>query len=775
MPLHLGKKSYSAAIDAAMKKDRIILVATKKEIDSPVETDEESQTEELYSIGTKARILQVLKMPDRTLRVLVEGQTRARITQVSTVDNYSVAQFSLIEDHDSLDKKSISLMKLLQDSFDEYTKISPGIPKEIRDMIRKAEFPDKLIDLVCGNSKIQIEQKIELLEIEEGHRRLEKTAQYLQTEIEFSHLQKKIKFKVKEKMEQKQKEYFLNEQIREINKELGRIPEEIDDMASLDQKLEAKNLPPEVYEKAKKELNRLNSLQPISPESGILRFYLEWIIDLPWNSRSEDNIDIALAKRILNEDHFGLEKPKERILDFIAVTQLNKRAKGPILCFTGPPGTGKTSLGRSVARALNRSFVRISLGGVRDEAEVRGHRKTYIGALPGKIIQSMKKAKTVNPVFLLDEIDKLNSDFRGDPSSALLEVLDPEQNSTFVDHYLELPYDLSQVMFIATANSVHKIPPALRDRMEVIELPGYTDIEKIQIAENFIIPKQLKENGLGWAEIHFTKNALSRITSDYTMESGVRNLERMVANIIRKTSRKVIEQGFASKSDEEKKANPFKTTITEKKIVHLLGKRMYSKDLLFKTNLPGNINGLAWTEAGGTLLPVEAITYDGKANLILTGNLGDVMKESAQTAFSYIKANREIFNLPKDFATEKDIHLHVPEGAIPKDGPSAGITMAAAIYSAFSQKIPNADFAMTGEITLTGKVLPIGGLKEKVLAAYRNKITNIILPDTNKMDLEDIPKEVRAKINFFFVETAQEVISILFNPNSGSQENSNGS
>ncbi len=503
----------------------------------------------------------------------------------------------------------------------------------------------------------------------------------------------------------------------------------------------------------------------MSPESGVLRTYLEWIADLPWSNQSEDNYNIKLAETILDEDHFDMKKPKERVLDFIAVHQLKESMKGPILCFVGPPGTGKTSLGRSVARALNREFIRISLGGVRDEAEIRGHRKTYVGALPGKILQSLKKAGTINPVFLLDEIDKMASDYKGDPSSALLEVLDPEQNSTFVDHYLELPYDLSKVMFITTANSAYSIPHPLRDRMEVIETPGYTDLEKEKIASSFIIPKQVKENGLEWADIKFRKSAILSIIRNYTMESGVRNLEREIAAVVRKVARKAVTEGYSSPEkieDRPEIKKNFKITISAKNLHIFLGHEKFNGDLVYNQSSPGLVHGLAWTEMGGRLLPVEVALLKGTGKLILTGSLGDVMKESAQIGLSFIRSYHETFGIDADFQKEMDIHIHVPQGAIPKDGPSAGITLTSAMLSALTDQPIIANTAMTGEITLTGRVLPIGGVKEKVLAAYRNKMTTVLLPLENKKDIEELPVEVKSSITFIFASSVKEALLTLF-------------
>ena len=529
----------------------------------------------------------------------------------------------------------------------------------------------------------------------------------------------------------------------------------------LERRIKEANPPKEVLAKAESEIKRLSRLQPMSPESGVLRTYLEWIADLPWSKKSTDNKDIDLAAKILDEDHYNMKKAKERILDFIAVRQLKESMKGPILCLVGPPGTGKTSLGRSIARALDREFVRVSLGGVKDEAEIRGHRKTYVGALPGKVIQSMKKAGTVNPVFLLDEIDKMSSDFRGDPSSALLEVLDPQQNNTFVDHYLEMPYDLSKVMFLTTANSLHTIPYPLLDRMEIIEIPGYTDFEKERIASQFIIPRQLEENGLEWADISFQKSAILNIIRKYTMESGVRNLEREIATVIRKIARKAVSGGYSEKSEEA-----FKVTVTSKSLKKHLGNPRFEDDIVYKKNRKGLVYGLAWTEMGGKILPIEASLLKGTGKLILTGSLGDVMKESAQIALSFIREHFREFNLESDFHEEIDIHIHVPQGAIPKDGPSAGITMTTAMISALTEKIVRPQTAMTGEITLTGRILPIGGVKEKVLAAYRNKMTAVILPEENRKDTEELPSEVLREIDFFYADSIQNAMKNLFEDNS---------
>lgn len=754
IPIVVSQEIYLQSLETAMKGERLVFVVTKKLVEAE-EGDSNKIVEEIYQTGTVCKVFQIFKGPGKTIQALIEPRARATIKKVVSQGTYPAIQVELIPLDDKIDNSRRAYMKILQENFAEYSISNRNINDETKKKIANAEFPNQLVDLVAGAVKFSLIQKIELMQITNTNFRLEKSIEYLQMLMEMNSLQRRIEVSVRTKLDKKQKEYFLNEQIKQINKELGKGIDEEDEIEALRKRISEKELPDEVREKVNKEFSHLQSLQPMSPESGILRFYIDWILDLPWSEKSEDNKDIKKAEAVLNNDHYDLRKPKERILDFIAIKQLNETARGPILCFVGPPGTGKTSLGKSVANALDREFIRISLGGVRDEAEIRGHRKTYIGALPGKIIQSMKKAKTINPVFLLDEIDKMSSDFRGDPASALLEVLDPEQNYNFTDHYLELPYDLSKVMFICTANSAHNIPVPLRDRMEMIEIPGYTDYEKIKIAQDFILPKQMKENGLELATIALEQKALSKIISEYTMESGVRNLERQIANIIRKVGRKAIEEGTTDLTQ-------INETITIEKIPTLLGKPKFNRDVLFKTPKIGNINGLAWTEAGGTLLPVEAITFEGKGDLILTGSLGDVMKESARTAFSYIKAHRNQFGLTKDFHSKIDIHLHVPEGAIPKDGPSAGITIAAALFSTFAKQKPKSYFAMTGEITLTGKVLAIGGLKEKTLAAYRNGMKEIILPFDNKKDLEDIPEEIRKKLKFHFVKEADEVIETLF-------------
>ena len=760
-------------------------------------------------MGTLAKVLQLLRLPDGTLRVIIEGKERGIIQRFTPGRGGHFVLVKPIIPSRENPQELKDFEKSIRHEFKIYQSFNKQTAPEVISSVEDARDPDQLVDILTGNLKFTKEDKIHILETVKSRKRMELLAILLTSENKLLSLQKDINLKVRKRMEQNQKEYFLNEKIREINRELGRNEEEMDEAKELENQIRAKNPPEEVLEKAAKECRRLSKLQPMSPESGVLRTYLEWLGDLPWSKRSRDIRDIRRAAEILDEDHYNMAKPKERILDFIAVRQLRSDLKGPILCFVGPPGTGKTSLGKSVARALGREFVRISLGGVRDEAEIRGHRKTYIGALPGKILQSMKRTGVMNPVFLLDEIDKLSSDFRGDPASALLEVLDPEQNASFVDHYLEVPFDLSGVLFITTANSVHAIPSPLRDRMEVIEIPGYTEYEKTHIATDFLIPKQREENGLGDADIKFQQTALLTLIRKYTMESGVRNLEREIGSIIRKIARKAIASGklplppesegneggpaendgaatpqeathpqigespelpspeepVSARGEEGIKPiappKPFSCVVTPKAIRKYLGKERFQEDLLYQQARPGLAHGLAWTEMGGTLLPVEASTLEGSGELILTGSLGDVMKESAKTAHSFIRAHTNRFKIPKSFPKKMDIHIHVPEGAIPKDGPSAGITLTAALLSALTGLPLREKVAMTGEITLTGRVLAIGGLKEKVLAAHRNKMATILLPEANRKDTDELPREVTAQVNFVFTQSLIEALDFL--------------
>ncbi len=767
VPFFVGRKKSIRAVQEAMGKGKVLFLATQKQ-----DKDEEPNQEDIYPIGTVARILQMLKLPDGTIRLLVEGNERANIVRYLESQTYFKVQVRAIEESPALDAGVDALMRAVVKEFNRYNALYKKIPKEILAGIDKVETPHKLVNMISSNIPIKVEKKIELLSQIDIRQRLENLATTLVMETQVLEIEQKITSKVRKKLEKTQKEYFLQEQLKEIHKELGTDKEDPTGAKDLETKLKDKDLPGEIFERCEKELKRLVRMQPISPESAVLRTYLEWIVDLPWNESTQEIRDIEHARKILDEDHYDLKKVKERVLDFIAVRLLNQdRVKGPILCFVGPPGTGKTSLGKSVARALGRNFVRISLGGVRDEAEIRGHRKTYVGALPGKILQSMRKANSRNPVFLLDEVDKMSSDFRGDPASALLEVLDPEQNSTFMDHYLEVQYDLSHVMFITTANSVHNIPYPLRDRMEIIHIPGYSEFEKLKIAQAFLIPKQIEQNGLAWAKISFQEPAILKIIRSYTMESGVRNLERQIATVLRKIARKAVKKGVPSEEpigegteegERRPAKNSFSATVTPKRVVEYLGNESFQEKVLDPKEKPGLVYGLAWTELGGRLLPVEVALLEGKGELILTGSLGEVMKESAQTSLSYLRANADILGIKPDFNKNRDIHIHVPEGSIPKDGPSAGITITAAMLSALRETAIQKGFTMTGEITLTGRLLPIGGIKEKVLAAHRNRMTDVLMPDMNRKDIDELPREVHSSMKFHFAETILDALLILF-------------
>lgn len=786
-PFFVSKEGSRKALDEAMGGDRNIFIAFQKG------TEETPALKDLHPVGTICHILQVLKLPDGNTRVLVEGKSRAVLESFHPKKEIMWGQFEPLPEDRNTGRDVVNLMQSIQGFFKEYVGLKGKVPREVFNTVMRADTPDKLISQVCTFLPLPVEQKIPFLAEKETLARLENLAILLETENQLLSLKEDINTRVRKRIEKSQKDYFLNEQIKEMQKEIG--TDEEDNLSlggngsgtgnELETRLKNLNLPEEVRQKTEQEGKRLSRLQPMSPESGILRTYLEWIADLPWNIVTEDRKDIQAAAEILDQDHYDLKTAKERILDFIAIRQLQEAVKGPILCLVGPPGTGKTSLGRSVARALNRKFVRISLGGVRDEAEIRGHRKTYVGALPGKIIQSLKKAGSCNPVFLLDEIDKISTDYRGDPASALLEVLDPEQNATFVDHYLEVPFDLSKVMFITTANSVHSIPLPLLDRMEVIEIPGYTEYEKKNIARDFIIPKQKSENGLGNGDIRFEEKALGYLIRNYTLESGVRSLEREIGKIIRKIAREGITEyqerpgryrihadtlhrntgmsGYRiTPENDTPNLNGLVFNVTVDRVKDFLGKERFTETDLNREQRCGIAVGLAWTEAGGRVLPVEATMLEGDGKLMLTGKLGDVMKESAQIALSFIKANTEDLKVPADFYKGKDIHIHVPEGAIPKDGPSAGITMTAALVSAI-RKIPlNKGIAMTGEITLTDRLLPIGGVKEKVLAAHRHGIKTVLLPQKNKRDKEDLPDEVRNALKFHFADSVKEALTRLF-------------
>ena len=782
VPFFVGRRRSIRAVEEALSRGKLLFLAAQKR-----DTEEEPEEQDIHPVGTVAKILQTLKLPDGTIRLLVEGAERANIVRfLDTRETYRVQVRTIAEVRET-DPEIAALMRAVLTQLGRYNAVQKKIPQEIVAGIEKADSPDQLVNLVCSNAAFKLERKVELLAQVDPRQRLESLATLLSEEAQILEYEDKINTRVRKRMERVQKEYFLQEQLKEIHRELGTDKDDPSGARELEERLKAKGLSEEARSKCERELRRLARMQPLSPESAVLRTYLEWIADLPWSERTEDNADLSHARAILDEDHYDLKKVKERVLDFIAVRLLNQdRLKGPILCFVGPPGTGKTSLGKSVARALGRRFVRVSLGGVKDEAEIRGHRKTYVGALPGKILQSLKKAGTRNPVFLLDEVDKMGSDFRGDPASALLEVLDPEQNSTFMDHYLEVQYDLSDVLFITTANSAHNIPHPLRDRMEVIQIPGYTEFEKAHIAEAFLIPKQLRENGLGWADIRFRRSAILKIIRSYTMESGVRSLERQIAMVMRKIARRAVRKGLVpvrvseAEPDSLRKAEPhraseaqppqtneaqsFRVVVTTRRVVAFLGRETFPEKNPFSQAKPGLVHGLAWTEMGGTLLPVEVALLEGSGELILTGNLGEVMKESAQTALSFLRANAGLFRMPAAFTKERDIHVHVPEGSIPKDGPSAGISITAALLSAASGLTVHPGHTMTGEITLTGRLLPVGGVKEKVLAAHRNRFTHVLLPEDNRKDVEELPREVRATLHFLFAESIQEALFAVFPP-----------
>jgi ATP-dependent Lon protease len=743
MVLHLdvGREKSVSALEQAMVDDHLILLSTQEEIhiDEPTE-------EQIYKVGTIAHVKQMLKLPNGTIRVLVEGLNRARINKFIENDKYMQVSVTNVVDEDDHSSETEALMRSVLKQFEQYIKLSKKITAETLSTVQDIEEPGRLADVIASHLSLKIKDKQEILETLHVSKRLEKILDILSNEKEVLELERKIGQRVKKSMEKTQKEYYLREQMKAIQKELGDKEGRAGEVEQLREKLDESGVPERIRAKIEKELDRYEKMPPASAESGVIRTYIDWLLALPWTKQSEDRIDIVEAEKILDEDHYGMEKPKERVLEYLSVQKLVNKIKGPILCFVGPPGVGKTSLARSISRSLGREFVRISLGGVRDEAEIRGHRRTYVGALPGRIIQGMKTAGTINPVFLLDEIDKMAHDFRGDPASAMLEVLDPEQNNTFSDHYIEETYDLSKVMFVTTANTTHTIPRPLLDRMEMIYIPGYTEEEKKHIALNHLLPKQMKDHGLSKKELQVQDDAVLKVVRRYTREAGVRNLEREMATVCRKAA-KVIVSG-------EKK----KVVVTEKTLEQLLGNPKFRYGLAEVEDQVGVATGLAWTSVGGDTLSIEVTALPGKGKLTLTGKLGEVMKESAQAAFSYIRSKSEQLDIDPDFHEKTDIHIHVPEGAIPKDGPSAGITMATALVSALSGKAVSKVVGMTGEITLRGRVLPIGGLKEKSLAAHRAGLKNIIIPKDNEKDIDDIPESVRNELTFYPVEHMDEVL-----------------
>ncbi|HHT7130073.1 TPA: endopeptidase La [Bacillus cereus] len=743
MVLHLdvGRDKSIQALEQAAMDENIIFLAMQKEmnIDDPKEDD-------IYSVGTVAKVKQMLKLPNGTLRVLVEGLHRAEVIEFIEEENVVQVSIKTVTEEVEDDLEEKALMRTLLEHFEQYIKVSKKVSNETFATVADVEEPGRLADLIASHLPIKTKQKQEILEIVSVKERLQTLISIIQDEQELLSLEKKIGQKVKHSMERTQKEYFLREQMKAIQTELGDKEGKGGEVEELREKIEQSGMPEETMKAALKELDRYEKLPASSAESGVIRNYIDWLLALPWTEATEDIIDLAHSEEILNNDHYGLEKVKERVLEYLAVQKLTNSLKGPILCLVGPPGVGKTSLARSIATSLNRNFVRVSLGGVRDESEIRGHRRTYVGAMPGRIIQGMKKAKTVNPVFLLDEIDKMSNDFRGDPSAALLEVLDPEQNHNFSDHYIEEPYDLSKVMFVATANTLSSIPGPLLDRMEIISIAGYTELEKVHIAREHLLPKQLKEHGLRKGNLQVRDEALLEIIRYYTREAGVRTLERQIAKVCRKVAKIIVT------------AERKRIVVTEKKIVDLLGKHIFRYGQAEKTDQVGMATGLAYTAAGGDTLAIEVSVAPGKGKLILTGKLGDVMKESAQAAFSYIRSRAEELQIDPNFHEKNDIHIHVPEGAVPKDGPSAGITMATALISALTGIPVSKEVGMTGEITLRGRVLPIGGLKEKTLSAHRAGLTKIILPAENEKDLDDIPESVKENLTFVLASHLDEVL-----------------
>ncbi len=746
LPLVVMQKTSIQLVDEAMAQHRIIgLIVAKEQVN-----DDAYTKGDLHTVGTSALILKMAKTEDNKLQLLVQGLGRFRTKDYLKGKPYLQARVEHVKDEEKRDKELKALMSNMTGQFSRIAELSPGMPQEIVVMANSIQEPGILADMITSTINCTLEEKQAILEIFDVKKRLKEVTRLVNYQLEILELGNKIQSQVKGDMDKRQREYFLREQLKAIKEELGEKDEatvEIDDYRA---KIEEKNLPEDARKEAERELDRLARMHPSSSEYTVASTYLDWLTTLPWNESTVDNIDIKKARKILDQDHFGLLKAKKRILEYLAVRKLKPESKGPILCFVGPPGTGKTSLGRSIARALGRQFFRISLGGVRDEAEIRGHRRTYVGALPGRIIQGIRRSGSNNPVFMLDEIDKVGSDFRGDPSSALLEVLDPEQNFSFSDHYLDVPFDLSKVMFITTANILDTIPPALRDRMEVLRLLGYTLDEKIKIANRYLIPRQRDAHGLKSKQISFTKGAVKHIISGYTREAGLRNLEREIASICR---------GVAAKIAEGEETSVF---IKVKDVSIYLGPVRLTPEVKTRVSTPGVAMGLAWTQTGGELLFIEATAMKGNKALTLTGQLGDVMKESATAALSFIRSNSALLGIPDDYFDNHDIHIHVPAGAIPKDGPSAGVTMLTALTSLLTDKTIKKDLAMTGEITLRGQVLPVGGIKEKVLAAHRAGIKTIIIPNWNEKDLQDIPKEVQEKIHFHFVDRMEDVLKIAF-------------
>jgi ATP-dependent Lon protease len=742
VPLFVGRDKSIKALEYAMSHQKEIFLSAQKDakVDDPQKAD-------IYSFGTLGNVLQLLKLPDGTVKALIEGKQRGQIENYLDNQEFFMVEVRRVPDPRTSDLETKALVRTIGVAFEDYAKLNNKISQEVVATVVSIEDPIRIADTIAGHLALKVRDKQEILETEDLNRRLEKLFEKIRNEISILRLEQRLKTRVKKQMEKTQKDYYLNEQMRAIQKEMGTKDDFKAELDELEKKIKRKRLSKEAHGRVKQEFKKLKMMSPMSAEATVVRNYIDWILSLPWHDKTKDKLDIAEAEGILDEDHYGLEKPKQRILEYLAVQRLTKKIRGPILCLVGPPGVGKTSLAKSVARATGRNFVRLSLGGVRDEAEVRGHRRTYIGALPGKIIQFLKKAKSNNPVFCLDEVDKMSTDFRGDPSAALLEVLDPEQNFAFNDHYLDLDYDLSDIMFITTANTLHSIPLPLQDRMEIIRLPGYTEIEKLHIAKQFLIKKQTEQNGLKPDNISFSDNAILSIIRLYTKEAGVRNLEREIGSICRKVAKEVVRKGKGTT-----------VFVQPQSVPKFLGVPKFRYGRTEEKDAVGVTTGLAWTDVGGELLQTEATIMPGKGSLVLTGKLGEVMQESAQAALSYVRSRARQLTLPDNFYEKIDIHIHVPEGAIPKDGPSAGITLATSIVSALTRRPVSREIAMTGEITLRGRVLPIGGLKEKILAAHRGGVSKVLLPLDNKKDIEEIPKKILKKVELVLVAHMDDVL-----------------
>jgi ATP-dependent Lon protease len=742
VPLFVGRDKSIKALEYAMSHEKEIFLSAQKDakVDTPAQKD-------IFVYGTLGTVLQLLRLPDGTVKALIEGKQRGKIQSFIYNQEFFMVQVLKSPEPYGVSDEARALMRTVIESFEEYAKLNDKVGKDLVATVSGIEDPGRLADTISAHLVLKVKDKQEILQIEDVNGRLEALFEKLRNEINILKLENRLKKRVKRQMEKTQKDYYLNEQMRAIQKEMGTKDDFKAELAELEKRIKRKRLSKEAHAKVWQEFKKLKMMSPMSAEATVVRNYIDWILALPWEERTKDKMDIKEAERILEEDHYGLKKPKERILEYLAVQTLTKKIRGPILCLVGPPGVGKTSIAKSVARATARNFVRLSLGGVRDEAEIRGHRRTYIGALPGKIIQYLRKAKSTNPVFCLDEVDKMSTDFRGDPSAALLEVLDPEQNFAFNDHYLDLDYDLSEVLFITTANTLHNIPLPLQDRMEIIRIPGYTEVEKLNIAKQFLIRKQLEANGLQDVNVSLSDKAVLTIIRNYTREAGVRNLEREIASILRKVAKEVVRKG--------KDAN---IKITGNSIHKYLGVIQFRYGRTEEKDQVGLTTGLAWTEFGGELLQTEATIMPGKGKLVLTGKLGEVMQESAQAALSYVRSRARQLRLPENFYENIDIHIHVPEGAIPKDGPSAGIALATSIVSALTRRPVRHDIAMTGEITLRGRVLPIGGLKEKILAAHRGLVTKVLIPEDNKKDIEEIPKRILKRVELVLVPHMDDVL-----------------